>query len=286
MENDIIYLWNNSIYKNKQRGRKEIFLDPKVKFHITCIESSGDIFACGGIKGELVLKRISTGDILFDQKMSDVDNNITNFIDFYDEPNKKWEMYISSNDNYLRIFDQNMTNIDQFKFHTCVNHSTISPCGKMLCLALDDEIIHIIDRASGKIIQKLEGHVDFPFSTNWNKNGYEIATGSQDHTCRIWDIRKGECLHILKSNLTCVRNVRYSNDGTMLACGESADYVHIYDCKSNYKREQLIDFFGEMSGISFSPCGQSLFLGVNDRTYKSLMEFQKISYSMIDEILI
>ena len=43
-----------------------------------------------------------------------------------------------------------------------------------------------------------------------------------------------------------------------MAVAEPADFVHVYDVKSGYENEQEIDFFGEISGISFvrtlSPC--------------------------------
>ena len=39
--------------------------------------------------------------------------------------------------------------------------------------------------------------------------------------------------------------------------------------------KQEIDIFGEVSGISFSPCGDSLFVGIADRVYGSMMQFRR-----------
>jgi hypothetical protein len=64
-----------------------------------------------------------------------------------------------------------------------------------------------------------------------------------------------------------------------LAALEPADFVHIYDCGADYRREQLIDLFGENAGISFSPCGEALFVGVSDLTYGSLVEYHRVQPS-------
>ncbi|TYJ15484.1 hypothetical protein E1A91_A10G186100v1 [Gossypium mustelinum] len=56
---------------------------------------------------------------------------------------------------------------------------------------------------------------------------------------------------------------------------EPADFVHVFDTKSGYVKCQEIDFFGEVAGISFSPDTESLFVGVADRTYGSLLEFNR-----------
>ncbi|EEF30624.1 hypothetical protein RCOM_0302160 [Ricinus communis] len=64
---------------------------------------------------------------------------------------------------------------------------------------------------------------------------------------------------------------------------EPADFVHVYDVKSGYEREQEIDFFGEISGVSFSPDIEALFIGVWDRTYGSLLEYGlRQNYSYLD----
>ena len=38
---------------------------------------------------------------------------------------------------------------------------------------------------------------------------------------------------------------------------------------------QEIDLFGEIAGISLSPDGDALFVGIADRTYGSLMQFRR-----------
>jgi hypothetical protein len=37
--------------------------------------------------------------------------------------------------------------------------------------------------------------------------------------------------------------------------------------RSNFREAQMIDVFGEIAGVSFSPDNHALFVGIADRTY-------------------
>ena len=132
----------------------------------------------------------------------------------------------------------------------------------------------------------LVGHLDFSFASAWHPDGLTFATGNQDKTCRLWDVRNlSKSVTAVKGNLGAIRSIRYSSDGRFMAMAEPADFVHIYDAKSGYEKEQEIDFFGEISGMSFSPDTESLFIGVWDRTYGSLLEFgRRRNNSYLDSI--
>ena len=120
------------------------------------------------------------------------------------------------------------------------------------------------------------GHLDFSFASAWHPDGMTFATGNQDKTCRIWDIRNlSKSVVVLKGNMGAIRSIRYTSDGDYMAMGEPADFVHVYNVKSGYKMEQEVDFFGEISGISFSPDTEALFIGMWDRTNGSLLEYDR-----------
>jgi hypothetical protein len=57
---------------------------------------------------------------------------------------------------------------------------------------------------------------------------------------------------------------------------EAADFVHIFDVQSDYNKRQELDFFGEISGMSFSPDTDALFVSVWDRTYPSVLQFSRL----------
>lgn len=84
-----------------------------------------------------------------------------------------------------------------------------------------------------------------------------------------------ESVGVLKGRMGAIRAIKFTSDGRFMAMAEPADFVHIFDTQSGYVEGQEIDMFGEIAGISFSPDTESLFVGVSDRTYGSLLEFNR-----------
>lgn len=126
------------------------------------------------------------------------------------------------------------------------------------------------------MIGNLKGHLDYSFASAWHPDGHILATGSQDKTCRLWDVRNtSESLAVLKGKIGAIRSITFSTDGRFMAMAEPADFVHVYDAKADYWRAQEIDLFGEIAGLSFSPDADALFVGVADHTYGSLLEFSR-----------
>ena len=59
----------------------------------------------------------------------------------------------------------------------------------------------------------------------------------QDTSTRVWDLRKpSESVAMLCGNMGAIRSLRYSPCGRFLAACEPADFVRLYDVKSNYER--------------------------------------------------
>ncbi|XP_021774028.1 uncharacterized WD repeat-containing protein C2A9.03-like isoform X2 [Chenopodium quinoa] len=171
-----------------------------------------------------------------------------------------------------------------FQGELICKHTSFSPDSKMLVIVGDNPEGILVDSRNGKTITLLTGHLDYSFASAWNPDGVTFATGNQDKTCRIWDVRNlSKSVSVLRGNLGAIRSIRYSSDGCFMAMAEPADFVHIFDVKNNYEEEQEVDFFGEISGISFSPDTESLFIGVWDRTYGSLLEYsRRRNYSYLD----
>lgn len=137
------------------------------------------------------------------------------------------------------------------------------------------KIVHLLN--GFKEIASLEGHLDYSFSSAWHPDGRVLATGNQDTTCRLWDVRNlSQSFAVLKGRIGAVRGLKYSPDGRFLAVSEPADFVHVYDASAGYCAAQEIDLFGEIAGVAFSPDdAEALFVGIADRTYGSLLEFRR-----------
>ncbi|KAK3029266.1 hypothetical protein RJ639_039506 [Escallonia herrerae] len=250
------------IHWSSLTGNKNILEVYWKDFHrlVSTLAVKEKLLVAGGFQGELICKNLDRPGVWFCSRTTYDDNAITNAIDIY---------------NTARDFDMEKFQLSKhFRYPWPVNHTSLSLDGKLIIIVGDNPDGMLVDSQTGKTVAPLSGHLDFSFASAWNPDGLTFATGNQDKTCRIWDVRNlSKSVAALKGNLGAIRSIRYTSDERFVAMAEPADFVHVFDVKNEYEKEQEIDFFGEISGISFSPDTESLFIGVWDRTYGSLLEF-------------
>ncbi|KAL2893885.1 putative WD repeat-containing protein C2A9.03 [Bienertia sinuspersici] len=247
----------------------------RVQISTMCVKDN--LLVAGGFHGELICKYLNQQDVAFSTKVTMEENAITNSVDICNSPSgSKW-VIISNNDAQIRFYDAtNFVCFNQFRFPWSVNNASVSPNGKLMAVLGDSAECLVSESHTGKVISTLKGHSDYSFASAWHPDGRILATGNQDTTCRLWDIRNmSQSFEVLKGNMGAIRGLKFSSDGRFMAMAEPADFVHIFDTKSWYEKAQEIDLFGEIAGISFSPDTEGLFIGVADRMYGSVLEFNR-----------
>ncbi|KHN40218.1 uncharacterized WD repeat-containing protein C2A9.03-like isoform X2 [Glycine soja] len=235
------------------------------------------LLIAGGFQGELICKYVDRPGVSFCSRTTYDDNAITNAVEIYDHPSGAVHFMASNNDCGVRDFDMERFQLSKhFSFSWPVNHTSLSPDGKLVVIVGDNPEGILVDSQTGKTVKPLCGHLDYSFASAWHPDGRIFATGNQDKTCRVWDVRNlSKSIAVLKGNLGAIRSIRFTSDGRFMAMAEPADFVHLYDAQSGFEKEQEINFFGEISGVSFSPDTESLFIGVWDRTYGSLLQYNR-----------
>ncbi|KAK6145759.1 hypothetical protein DH2020_019628 [Rehmannia glutinosa] len=194
----------------------------------------------------------------------------------------------SNNDCGVREYDMERFHLlNHFSFPWPVNHTSISPDRKLLTVVGDDLDGLLVDARNGKTVASVVGHLDYSFASAWHPDSRMFATGNQDKTCRVWDLRNLSMpTAVLKGNMGAVRSIRFSGDGQFLVMAEPADFVHIYSTKDNFGKRQELDFFGEISGVSLSPDDESIYIGIWDRTYASLLQYnRRHTYEYLDSLM-
>jgi len=228
MRHNCIYHWDLMSYRSTQvlnlHGGHTGSLSSNIgSVNISTLTTGAGILVVGGFSGQLVAQRLSDLEVVHESFITQSDNGITNAIEVFD--NQK--ILTSSNDSVLRIFD--MTNFKQSYSFCCdwpVNYSTASPNNSRIIVAVGDDLHGLlIDQSANRIISRLKGHEDYSFAAAWNpSNEFQLATGNQDITTRIWDIRYPEKeLKILKGHMGAIRSLRYSADGQFLLMSELID---------------------------------------------------------------
>ncbi|GMH25859.1 hypothetical protein Nepgr_027702 [Nepenthes gracilis] len=79
--------------------------------------------------------------------------------------------------------------LNHFRFPWAVNHTSVSPDRKLITVVGNDQDGLLVDAQTGKNVATAVGHQDYPFASAWHLDGRTLATGNQDKTCRVWDIR-------------------------------------------------------------------------------------------------
>ncbi|CAN4096882.1 unnamed protein product [Withania somnifera] len=284
-KNEVLNVSGHVAPREKHPGS---LLEGFTQTQVSTLAVKDDLLVAGGFQGELICKYLNRPGVCFCSRTTYDDNAITNAVDIYNTASGALHFIASNNDCGVRDFDMEKFQLsNHFRFPWPVNHASLSPDGKLLVIVGDNAEGILVDSRNGKAVAPLCGHVDYSFASAWHPDGVTFATGNQDKTCRIWDLRNlSKSITVLKGNLGAIRSIRYTSDGRFMAMAEPADFIHVFDVKSGYDEEQQIDFFGEISGISFSPDTESLFIGVWDRTYGSLLEFgRRHNYSYLDTII-
>jgi hypothetical protein len=247
---------------------------PRIQVSTTCVRDG--LVAAGGFAGELVVLDTRTGLSKF-LRISNDDNGITNAIEFFGTRSGAEVLVSSNNDMMTRFYNlETMQCLARHKYPWAVNYATASQCGRHMVVVGDSKEAWLVDTASGRRMAKMEGHLDFSFAAAWHPNGCMFATGNQDTTTRIWDVRHlGQSLAVLRGKMGAIRSLRFSADGRFLAAAEPADFVHVYDAAAGFGEVQTLDHFGETAGMGFSPDGEALFIGVADLTYGSVLEYSR-----------
>jgi WD40 repeat protein len=98
-----------------------------------------------------------------------------------------------------------------------------------------------------------------------SNDGRFLATGSDDHTVKMWDIETGKVLNTFLGHADSVFSVTFNQDGSALAAAGAGEKVLVWDTRT---REQIGAFSGhtdEVRCVAFHRDGQWLASGGEDK---------------------
>jgi WD40 repeat protein len=194
------------------------------------------------------------------------EKQLVNYVQIIDNGTK---LLTCCNDSNIRIYDlESLDIVITYSAINCVNHAEIG--NNMVAAVGDYEKIILFDRNSTNVIMNLTGHNDFGFAVRF-KDDYNVGSGNQDHTCKLWDIRKGECYKTIYGYFEAIGDIAFI-DSDQLILAENMDFLHIYDCKND--TIQTIEYFAYSSGFCYKR--GMIYQGLFEHSNFGIMVYERI----------
>ena len=218
-----------------------------------------------------------------------------------------WSVAFSPNGRFLASSANRTVNIWDVQTGQCVQtlqgycdrvfSLAFSPDGRLLASGSEDHLVRIWDIKTGELKSVLPGHTDevrsVAFAPEYSASGtqknlssrnqtppikgggkilnrttYLLASGSYDHTVKLWDVNTGECLKTLAEHTDWVWSVHWSPDGRTLASGSGDRTVKLWDVSQGMCLKSLAGHSGQVRTVAFSLDGQTLASGSDDQSIR------------------
>ena len=111
------------------------------------------------------------------------------------------------------------------------------------------------------------GHTDRITAIAYSPDGHHLATGSADHTVKIWDINTGVCTETIDFP-EIVTDFSYSPDGRYLVISSCDKDLELWDVATGMFIRKLCGHSERVNSVRYSPDGHTILSGSSDGTAK------------------
>ncbi|KAF9504995.1 hypothetical protein BS47DRAFT_1437375 [Hydnum rufescens UP504] len=142
-------------------------------------------------------------------------------------------------------------------------------------------VLQGMDSQWPRILATFHGHCSPISSIACSKDGLKMASGSYDHSIRLWDVTSGFLIATLVGHTYSVNSVSFSPDGWRLASGSIDLSIRLWDATSGIPIAVLKGHLGSVQSVAFSPDGLQLASGSKDC---SIWLWNATSYELIKKL--
>ena len=142
----------------------------------------------------------------------------------------------------------------------------VSPNGKYILTAGDDNTARLWDAQTGMELLTYAGHTKLIWEVKFSSNGKYVLTGSRDMTARLWDMHTGKELRVFSGHTAEITSVAFSPDGDRVATSSVDATARVWDAQTGKELFALKEHTAIIHSVAFSPNGKLIVTGSADQT--------------------
>lgn len=185
-------------------------------------------------------------------------------------------MLVCANHPQVGVYDLETLKVREFvNTPAFVNYADFCETRNLYALALDDTRVQVSDgRTDGKRPLFLEGHLDYNFAARFMGNDY-LATGGQDCSIRIWDLRQLKCeLYVLESRGREISSIIFNERNQTIYAIETLESLSAFRVEEGVWVKSWMDFLGKPKGISFVPGMNKLIMALFENNWGGILKVE------------
>lgn len=118
--------------------------------------------------------------------------------------------------------------------------------------------VYLRDITTEEVRFVLTGHENSVNCIAYSRDGIQLATGSSDHTVRIWSTQSSDTLHVLEGHTKPVKGVTFSPTGVQLVSGGEDATARTWDMQTGEALAILGDHTDPVNSVAYSPDGSQI----------------------------
>ncbi|KAJ2887367.1 hypothetical protein IWW38_005155, partial [Coemansia aciculifera] len=219
---DGVYCWNPWLQSRRCVVSRSQMAKASSSFRVSSLSADRGIVFVGDYRGQYCVKSLWSDDddpvVVVDGGRSVLGNDIVNHATTGVSRSGRVQVLAAHNSGSLRQLDvERLEVVDSMAFEWAVNCSATTWDGSLDCVAGDSIDSLLVDQrlasSGGAVVARLTGHRDFSFACAFSPDARLVATGSQDSTARVYDVRWPQMpLATLCGYMGAMRVVKFSAD--------------------------------------------------------------------------
>lgn len=150
------------------------------------------------------------------------------------------------------------------------------PCGPQalsfwkntIAVGLGSGNIMILDAITGNHAAVFSGHTKEVRALSFSSNGILLASGSLDHTVKLWDVQTGGVIKSFHGHRGQVNSISISADSTVIASGSDDATIHLWNIQTKeschiIKQQERVEY------LCFSPIDPQHLVFVSDHNVQN-----------------